>query len=184
MRIPKILIYFIFFASMIAFTELTLAQKHSSKRIVIAAGTMLDGKGHVLSNTRIVIEGGKIVGVEPMNGPNTGPVDFDLRGLTVMPGWIDSHVHIAWIFGKDGKNGGAGWTPEEAAYQVASNAWVTLLAGFTTVPSVGAPADGPLRAAGGQGKMPGPRILTANEPIMGRGEQTGTPEEIRAFVRT
>ena len=183
MRIPKILFYFIFFASMIAFTESTLAQNPSSKRIVIAAGTMLDGKGHVLSNTRIVIEGGKIVGVEPMNGPNTGPVDFDLRGLTVMPGWIDSHVHIAWIFGKDGKNGGAGWTPEEAAYQVASNAWVTLLAGFTTVQSVGAPADVPLRDAIAQGKMPGPRILTANEPIMGRGEQTGTPEEIRAFVR-
>src|ERR1044072_4388964 len=125
MRIPKILFYFIFFASMIAFTESTLAQNPSSKRIVIAAGTMLDGKGHVLSNTRIVIEGGKIVGVEPMNGQNTGPVDFALRGRTVMPVWIYSHVHIAWIFGKDGKNGGAGGTPAEAPYPLASNAWVT-----------------------------------------------------------
>jgi imidazolonepropionase-like amidohydrolase len=118
-----------------------------------------------------------------MNGPKPGPVDYDLRGLTVMPGWIDAHVHIAWIFGKDGKNGGAGWTPEEAAYEVASNAWVTLLAGFTTVQSVGSPADLPLRDAIARGKLPGPRILTANEPLMGRGEQTDTPEQIRAFVR-
>ena len=33
-----------------------------------------------------------------------GPVDYDLRGLTVLPGWIDAHVHITWSFGKDGKN--------------------------------------------------------------------------------
>jgi imidazolonepropionase-like amidohydrolase len=150
---------------------------------VISAGTVFDGKGRVLRNTRIVIEAGKIAGLEPMNGPKAEPGDYDLSGLTVMPGWIDAHVHIAWIFGKDGKNGGAGWTPEEAAYQVASNAWVTLLAGFTTVQSVGSPADLPLRNAIAEGKLPGPRILTANEPLMGRGEETGTPEEIRAFVR-
>ena len=182
MRILQIPLSIIVFVSMSGFSPAILAQKTSSKQIVIAAGTVLDGKGHILTNTRIVIEGGRIVRIEP-NGPKASPVDYDLRGLTVMPGWIDAHVHIAWIFGKDGKNGGAGWTPEEAAYQVASNAWVTLLAGFTTVQSVGAPADLPLRDAISQGKLPGPRILTANEPLMGRGEQTGMPEEIRAFVR-
>ena len=113
------------------------------KRIVIAASTLLDGKGHVLHDTRIVIEGSKIVAIDP----KATPVDYDLRGLTVMPGWIDSHVHIAWSFGKDGKNGSPGGTPEEVAYQVASNAWVTLMAGFTTVQSVGSPADLPLRNA-------------------------------------
>jgi hypothetical protein len=41
----------------------------------------------------------------------------------------------------------------------------------------------PLREAISKGQLPGPRILTAVEPLMGRGEQTGTPEEIRAFVR-
>ena len=34
-----------------------------------------------------------------------------------------------------------------------------------------------------KGEIPGPRILTAIEPLMGQGEKTGTPEEIRAFVR-
>jgi imidazolonepropionase-like amidohydrolase len=51
------------------------------------------------------------------------------------------------------------------------------------VQSLGSSADIPLRDAIAKGQLPGPRILTSAEPIMGRGEQTGTPEEIRAFVR-
>ncbi len=149
------------------------------KRIVIAASTLLDGKGHVLHDTRVVVEGSKIVAIDP----KLAPVDYDLRGLTVLPGWIDSHVHIAWSFGKDGKSGSPGGTPAEVAYRVASNAWVTLLAGFTTVQSVGSPADLPLRDAIARGELPGPRILTSVEPLMGQGEKSGTPEEIRAFVR-
>jgi imidazolonepropionase-like amidohydrolase len=150
-----------------------------SKRIVIAASAVLDGKGRVLRDTRIVIEGSKIVAIDP----KAGPVDYDLRGLTVLPGWIDAHVHITWSFGKDGKNAGSGGTTQEAAYAAASNAWMTLMAGFTTVQSVGSPADIPLRDAIAQGALPGPRILTAVEPLAGRGEQTGTPDEIRAYVR-
>src|SRR6516162_3953279 len=57
------------------------------------------------------------------------------------------------------------------------------MAGFTTVQSVGSPADLPLRDAIRKGLLPGPRILTAVETLTGRGEQTGTPDEIRAFVR-
>src|SRR3989440_10859315 len=149
------------------------------QRIVIAASTVLDGKGGVLHNTRIVIEGAKIIGIDP----KAGPVDYDLRGLTVLPGWIDAHVHITWSFGNDGKNAGGAGTTQEAAYQAASNAWVTLMAGFTTVQSVGSPTDVPLRDAIAKGLLPGPRILTAVEPLTGRGEQTGTPVEIRAYVR-
>ena len=150
-----------------------------NKRIVIAVSTVLDGKGGVLHDTRIVIEGAKIVAIDP----KAGPVDYDLRGLTVLPGWIDAHVHITWSFGPDGKNAGQGTPTQEAAYSAASNAWLNLMAGFTTVQSVGSPADVPLRDAIAKGFLPGPRILTAVEPLMGRGEQTGTPEEIRAFVR-
>jgi imidazolonepropionase-like amidohydrolase len=106
-----------------------------------------------------------------------------LRGLTVLPGWIDSHVHIAWSFGKDGKSGSLGRTPAEIAYSIAANAWVTLMAGFTTVQSVGSPADIPLRNTIAKGEIPGPRILTSAEPLMGQGEKTGTPEQIREFVR-
>lgn len=71
-------------------------------RIVIAAGAILDGRVRILHNTRLAIESSRIVSPFPKNGP----VDYDLRGLTVLPGWIDAHVHIAWRFGKEGKNAG------------------------------------------------------------------------------
>ena len=150
-----------------------------TRRTVIAADTLLDGKGHVLHNTRIVIEGSKIVALDP----KAAPVDYDLRSLTVLPGWIDSHVHITWSFGSDGKNAGMNATTQEAAYSSASNAWSTLMAGFTTIQSPGSPTDLPLRDAIAKGALPGPRIITSVEPLMGRGEQTGSPDEIRAFVR-
>ncbi|HXF41860.1 MAG TPA: amidohydrolase family protein [Blastocatellia bacterium] len=158
----------------------THVQSASGQRIVIAASTMLDGKGRVLHNVRIVIEGSKIVAIETEPNANA-TVDYDLRGLTVLPGWIDAHVHITWSFGADGKNANEGAATPEAAYRAASNAWVTLMAGFTTVQNVGSAVA--LRDAIAKGGLPGPRILTNVEAIVGRGEQSGTPEEIRAFVR-
>jgi imidazolonepropionase-like amidohydrolase len=161
------------------------AQKNPSivqaqnRRIVIGAGMLLDGRGHVLRGTRIVVEDSRIVALDP----NASPVDYDLRGFTVLPGWIDSHVHITWSFGENGKNAGADETTQFAAYQAASNAWLTLMAGFTTVQSVGSPRDVVLRDQIAKGALPGPRILTAIEPLLGRGEKTGTLDEIRAFVR-
>src|SRR5215510_2266650 len=175
---PKLFLIVIWLAALAAAQSKTPVQE-SGKRIVIRASTVLDGKGHVLHNTRIVVQGSKIVSIDP----KAAPVDYDLRGLTVLPGWIDAHVHIAWSFGKDGKNAGDEGTPEEAAYRVASNAWVTLMAGFTTVQSVGSPRDISLRDAIAKGLLPGPRILTSVEPLSGRGEQTGTPDEIRAYIR-
>lgn len=147
------------------------------KPIVIAANSVFDGKGRVLHNTRIIIEGSKIAAIDP----KAGPVDYDLQGLTVLPGWIDAHVHIAWSFGKDGKFAGTGGTSQEAAYATASNAWLTLMAGFTTIQNMG--GDVALRDAIAKGLLPGPRVLTIVEALTGRGEQTGTPDEIRAYVR-
>src|SRR5262249_30319107 len=167
-------------AVLICFSIQTQSQTPKpARRVVIAANVILDGRGHVLKNTRIVVEGNKIVAIDP----KASPVDYDLRGLTVLPGWIDAHAHITWSFGKDGKNAGAGETTQDAAYRSAANAWATLMAGFTTIQSLGSSTDLPLRDAIARGQLAGPRILTAVEPLMGRGEQTGTPEEIRAFVR-
>ncbi|MFZ0952194.1 MAG: hypothetical protein WAN17_08010, partial [Candidatus Sulfotelmatobacter sp.] len=115
-----------------------------SHRTVIAASEVIDGKGRILRDVRIAIEGSKIIATDPKA---EGPVDYDLRGLTVLPGWIDAHVHITWIFGKDGKNAGTEGTTPDDTYRAASNAWLTLMAGFTTVQSVGAPNDIPLRDA-------------------------------------
>jgi imidazolonepropionase-like amidohydrolase len=146
------------------------------KRIVIAADTALDGKGGELRKTRIVIEGSKIVAIDP----KSKPIDYDLRGLTVLPGWIDAHVHITSSFDKDGKSVGGDGTTYEDAFRHASNAWAILMAGFTTVQSMGSPGSLPLRDAIRSGLLPGPRILTA-AGALGRG--AGTQEEIRAFIR-
>ena len=142
-----------------------------SKRIVIAAGTMLDGKGHELHSTRVVIEDFRIAEINP----KAGPIDYDLRGLTVLPGWIDAHVHITWSFGADGKNAGQGGTAQEAAYAAASNAFVTLMAGFTTIQSVGSSADVPLRDAIAKGTLPGPRILTAASRCLDKARRPERP---------
>ncbi|MBO0721599.1 MAG: amidohydrolase family protein [Blastocatellia bacterium] len=147
------------------------------KRIVIAASAVLDGKGGVLRDTRIVIEGDKIVALDP----KAGPVDYDLRGLTVSPGWIDAHVHITSIFGEDGKYVMGDAKSEPAIYRVASNAWLTLQAGFTTIQSMSRASA--LRDAIAEGLLPGPRILTIVEDLVGRGETSGTPDELRAYVR-
>jgi imidazolonepropionase-like amidohydrolase len=164
------------------FLILGVLAQHSQaqgKRTVIQVGTMLNGRGHVLKDTRIVIRGSKIIAIDP----KAGPVDHDLTRYTVLPGWIDGHVHITWSFDPDGKNAGGSVTTPFALEQAKQNARNTLLAGFTTVQSVGSPVDVLLRAAISKDSLPGPRILTSVEPLMGRGPETGTPGEIRDFVR-
>jgi imidazolonepropionase-like amidohydrolase len=180
MRPTRIILYLLSILALCATAQTNPTTTQAGKsRIVIGAGVLLDGRGHVLRDTHIVVEGSKIAALDP----NAAPVDYDLRGFTVLPGWIDSHVHITWSFSQNGKNAGAEENTQFAAYQSASNAWLTLMAGFTTVQSVGSPRDVPLRDAIAKGAIPGPRILTAVEPLQGQGDKTGTPDEIRAFVR-
>jgi imidazolonepropionase-like amidohydrolase len=180
MRVAGFIIFLTIFAVIGAAAENNPASgSPQKKRIVIAAKMLFDGRGKVLRDTHVVVEGSKIVALDP----KATPVDYDLREFTVMPGWIDSHVHITWSFGADGKNAGADETTQFAAYQAESNAWCTLMAGFTTVQSVGSPTDVPLRDAIAKREIPGPRILTAIEPLEGKGEQTGTPDQIREFIR-
>src|ERR1041384_1389931 len=132
-----------FVVALILFCHIMSPAQNKSRRTVIAATTVLDGKGHVLHNTRIVVQDGKILRIDP----KARPVDYDLRGLTVLPGWIDSHVHITWSFGPDGRNAGPAETTDYAKAASAKNALVTLMAGVTTGPSVGSPNDITPRAA-------------------------------------
>ncbi|MBZ5509145.1 MAG: amidohydrolase family protein [Acidobacteriia bacterium] len=150
--------------------------------VVIRAGTLLDGKGHVLHNVLIVVEDGKIVRAEPnaKDQRSQESVFYDLSRMTVMPGWIDLHDHITWHFGPNGHMEDKSETPSQAALAAAGNAYTTLMAGFTTVQSVGSPEDRDLRAAIRSGAVPGPRLLTSLEPIE---DSKLTPEQIREAVR-
>ena len=179
------------------------ALRAQAKPQVLEVSTAFDGRGHVLHNTRIVVQGGKIVRIDPKA---TGDL-VDLRGLTVMPGWIDVHVHLTYHFGSNGQYGeprcpapgrGRGRrrgppaifapatpaapceTAAHAELAILHNAWATLQAGFTTVQSVGAPGDQDVRDFINQGQLPGPRILTALRPIS---DPRLTPAQMRQWVR-
>lgn len=144
--------------------------------MVIRAERLIDGRGRVIDNGAVGIRDGKIVSV----GVSSGAVSHDLAGLTLMPGFIDTHVHIGWHFNAEGRYHSGPEPAEQAALYGAENAFVTLMAGFTTVQSVGAASDKPLRDAINRGILPGPRILTSLGSI---GNVKWAPDEIRADIR-
>jgi len=146
--------------------------------IALKASTVYDGKGKTLHNTTIVIEGSKILrvgGTVPANA-----IVYDLAALTVTPGWIDTHSHIGYHFGPDGRNGGRGEPPAQATLRGVENAILTLNAGFTTIQSPGQMTDKDLRDAVARGIIPGPRIFTSLQPLT---ENSGPPDKLRELVR-
>ena len=145
--------------------------------VTVRASSAFDGRGRSVPDATVVVHGGKIVSVE---SGRSRPATYDLRGLTLLPGLIDTHVHLDTHFGKDGRATSQGEAPPQSMLYEAENAYVTLMAGFTTVQSIGSPLDVDMRAAIARGIMPGPRLLTSIRPV---NENTGTPEQIRAFVR-
>ena len=149
----------------------------AQQRIVIRAGTLIDGRGGASKSATVVVEDGRIASV---GGAAAAPASFDLSRLTVLPGLIDTHVHIDTHFGRDGRPTASGETPQQSMLYAAENAYNVLLNGFTTVQSIGSPLDPDLRDAIARGVLPGPRLLTSIAPVT---DTTGTPDQIRAFVR-
>ncbi len=145
--------------------------------MVIRTSRLLDGRGNVLQNMDIIVENGKILRVE--KNSKSAPT-YDLSRLTILPGWIDTHTHITWHFGPNGKFGEKEETPEQAALAAAGNAYSTLMAGFTTIQCLGSPEDKALRDAINNGSVPGPRVLSALTPMT---NARLTPDEIRASIR-
>lgn len=146
--------------------------------IALKVSTAYDGRGKTLHNTFIVVEGSKITRIG--GAAPAGAVTYDLTALTVTPGWIDTHSHIGYHFGDDGRNAGRGETPAKSTLRAVDNAVATLNAGFTTIQSPGQPSDKDLRDAIARGIIPGPRILTSLSPIT---DTRPTPDELRKMVR-
>jgi imidazolonepropionase-like amidohydrolase len=137
----------------------------------------LDGHGNVLKDARIGIANGKITSLE---APESGNV-IDLRGYTVLPGWIDTHVHLDSHWDRTGRIATEKEPPMEASLGIAQAAWDTLMGGFTTVQSVGDPTEKPLRDAIRDHGFPGPRVLTSLAWI--EGDSKTPPEKLREMVR-
>jgi imidazolonepropionase-like amidohydrolase len=140
-----------------------------ARRVMVRAGHLLDVKsGKMLADQAILIEGDKIVSVDPVSRAKATPeaATVDLSNATVLPGLIDAHTHLTF------DPSGAGYarlgisTPREALTG-AKNARITLEAGFTTVRNVGASgySDIALRDAINAGDVPGPRIVASGPPL-------------------
>lgn len=148
--------------------------------IVLNVGGLIDGLGGEMGPSTIVVEDGRISGVQAGSAA-TGGIVYDLTDFTLLPGLIDTHVHISWHFDRNGRYATreSNETPQEAMLFIVENAYQALMSGFTTVQSMGNPTDGDLRDAINRGIVPGPRVLTSLRPITDR---TGGPEEIRQAV--
>jgi len=150
--------------------------------ITLRADRVLDGRGGALAGATVTVVGSRIAGVTSGEQAMVGAPTYDLRGLTLLPGGVDTHVHIGWHFGADGKyreGAGAGEPPGLSALYAVENAAATLRGGITTVRSLGAAEDRELRDFLARGTLPGPRVLTSLTPL---DEETGPPEAMRAAV--
>jgi imidazolonepropionase-like amidohydrolase len=158
-------------AALIAAPSIATAQQTA-----IRAGVLIDGRGGVQRNVVIGIEGNRIARIES----GSARANYDLSQFTVLPGLIDAHVHIGAHFGRNGRALTPGETPVEQALYATENASMMLMAGFTTVQSIGAASDVPVRDAIARGKIPGPRLLTAVSPVR---DPSMTVQQIREHVR-
>jgi len=150
-----------------------------SAPITIRAGTVLDGRGGVVRNRTIVIEGARIARLEPAGKTAT----YDLGRLTVLPGGIDTHVHLTSHFDANGRAhndpGGAERLQQTVLYAM-ENGYRALLAGITTVQSIGSNLDRDLRDAVARGTLPGPRVITSLDWIT---PEAGDAAGLRRAVR-
>ena len=161
--------------TLLLFTSAILSAQ--PKPIVIRAGTLHDGKGGTLRNQDLTVQGGKIVSIQPAGKQRP---TYDLSANTLMPGWIDTHVHIGWHFNREGRADYRNESPTEFMVAGAANVYATLMAGFTTIQSVGAQTDIELKRAIERGVIPGPHLLTSLDALT---DQSGTPDQIREIVR-
>lgn len=120
------------------------------------------GNGQVLRDKTLVVAGGKIVEIK--DGFQQGPGEtIDLRDSFVMPGLIDSHVHITFENGPTTELDFLKKTAADFAMDGLVNGRRTLEAGFTTIVDPGAQPEAimALRAATNSGRLLGPRIIAS-----------------------
>lgn len=130
--------------------------------VAITNARIVVGDGTVIESGTIVVRGGKIESVSAGSARTQGLRTLDARGMSAMPGFIDSHKHV---------NTG----PEEKG-QMQS----LLEAGYTTILSGGGPGDGniELRDKIDRGVVNGPRIIPSERVSLRQ-----TPDEARAAIR-
>lgn len=137
--------------------------------VAVKAARLIDGTGApARADVVVLVENGRIRSVG--GAIPAGARIVDLGDRTLLPGFIDAHVHLAGRAIGEGDN----WddaavrdTVQDDAIRGVRNAKRTLEAGFTTVRNVGASdfTDIALRDAIREGVVPGPRIVAAGHGL-------------------
>ncbi len=139
-----------------------------AQQTVIHAGTLIDGVTDKASTEMtLIIKGGLIQEViKGYSPPDPNDQYIDLKSATVMPGWIDLHVHMEGDPGPDSYLKEFQLNPADKAFEAADIARRTLMAGFTTVRDVGGTGvNVALKNAIKKGLVVGPRVFTAERSL-------------------
>jgi imidazolonepropionase-like amidohydrolase len=140
-----------------------------SQNTYIHCGKLIDTQnGRVLTEKTIVVSGNIIQSVQDgyVNPVNIQDKVIDLKTKTVMPGWIDMHVHIEGDPGPTRYLERFTLNDADRAYNAQQLAGRTLMAGFTTVRDLGGSGvNVSLRNAINSGKVVGPRIFTSEKSL-------------------
>jgi imidazolonepropionase-like amidohydrolase len=141
----------------------------AAKDVAIHAGTLIDGvSDHPAHQVTILVQGDHIAAIEPGFVAPAGAEVIDLSSATLMPGFIDCHVHVSAQL-PSRTNATEYWLTHSAidrAFDAAVYARAMLQQGFTGARDVGGGDETvALRDAINEGKVPGPRLLVSLEPL-------------------
>ncbi len=145
----------------------TIAQKPApaTTPVVLRAARMVDvTTGQLVANPRIVIEGSRIVSVNPATLP-AGARVIDAGDVTLLPGFIDAHTHLAGEIGPNMQLLPVTETDVDGAYHAARNGRTTVLAGFTTVRDFGGSVTVALGKAVERGDVTSPHIVPSRNAL-------------------
>lgn len=149
-------------------TSLLVAQE-----TYLHCGKLIDTRnGKVLTNKTIIVSGNTIKSVEDgfVNPTSSDTQVLDFSKKTVMPGWIDMHVHIEFETSPTAYLDEFTLNDADVAYDAEGIGLRTLMAGFTTVRDLGGSGvNVALRNAINSKKVIGPRIFTAEKAIASTG---------------
>ncbi|WP_419253981.1 amidohydrolase family protein [Caulobacter sp. ErkDOM-YI] len=161
-----------------------------AETLFVQAGKLLadPATGKVETAKTLVLDGGKVVRIVDGYVSEPGGRVVDLKDSFVLPGLIDSHVHLT---GEQNPNARLEEVTQSSADQAmvgAGFARKTLMAGFTTVADLGADnaAVFALRGAVKRGDVIGPRILASGSAVSihgGHGDVNGFSEEVMHALR-
>src|SRR6478672_338982 len=168
-------------SALIAVAQNSPIHPPDSTAITIHAARMFDGRD-VKQDVLVTVRAGRIERVETNVGSRGRSATHDLGAAMLLPGLIDAHVHPGWYINRLGAlHRRDDDTPAQSAIARAGNLYATLMAGFTTIQSLGGPEDLDLRDAVAHWQIPGPRILTSITQIS---DSSLSADSLRAVVRS